>query len=306
MKAFNEFKEELNHKLKERGYNVREQKVNKINEELHSLIITEKDSKAKTTIEPTFYYDYLYELYEDKSIDEIADYIIDLRNSHKGTDLAFNVKEFRYFENIKDDIYCAFANKELNKELLKEIPYVDFCDLAIIFKVRVVDNNACITITNNCLNEWNVTIDDLVKCVFENKHKLESNNMLLDMQEFMYKLTKAEMDIKEIDNVEIDNDFSIEPCGIYVFSNNERLDGASMIYTHKECLKNLATERNCDLLILPSSRHEVLIHEISDITDFDYMRDMVQSINQDNVSDKDFLSDNIYIYNKENDTITIY
>ena len=53
-----------------------------------------------------------------------------------------------------------------------------------------------------------------------------------------------------------------------------------------------------DYVVLPSSRHEVIIVPLKQIDDnnFTYLKDMVYEINRKEVDAEDVLSDNIYIY----------
>ena len=60
------------------------------------------------------------------------------------------------------------------------------------------------------------------------------------------------------------------------------------------------------LTILPSSIHECLIINAEDEPkDIDELREMVKEVNETVVSDQDILSNNVYIYNRITDKITI-
>ena len=60
------------------------------------------------------------------------------------------------------------------------------------------------------------------------------------------------------------------------------------------------------LTILPSSIHECLIINAEDAPkDIDELREMVKEVNETVVSDQDILSNNVYIYNRTTDKITI-
>ncbi|GLC80989.1 DUF5688 family protein [Lacrimispora brassicae] len=61
--------------------------------------------------------------------------------------------------------------------------------------------------------------------------------------------------------------------------------------------KNFISE-NCDLIILPSSVHEVLLLPIDNDIDFREFQELVKYVNQAEVAVEDRLSDNVYLYNR--------
>ena len=86
-------------------------------------------------------------------------------------------------------------------------------------------------------------------------------------------------------------------------SGNKTL-GASQLYL-KDKIKEFADICECSLYILPSSIHElILIREDFAGICVEELKQMVQSVNATEVSDEDFLSDNLYFYNKETEEIS--
>ena len=53
------------------------------------------------------------------------------------------------------------------------------------------------------------------------------------------------------------------------------------------------------VLILPSSIHELILLPATDDTDTDYLSGMVKEINRTTVSEKDFLSDHVYLFDEQ-------
>ena len=84
---------------------------------------------------------------------------------------------------------------------------------------------------------------------------------------------------------------------MYVLSNVNKLNGAVYI-ADSDALAMVADELDDDYVVLPSSRHEVIIVPLSQISDDDYtyLKDMVYEINRKEVDAEDYLSDNIYKY----------
>lgn len=89
---------------------------------------------------------------------------------------------------------------------------------------------------------------------------------------------------------------------LYVLTNREKIFGASaMLYSEK--LKELADRFGCDLLILPSSVHEVLIVPDDRKREYDYYRWMVKEVNTTQVDPEEILSYNLYRYDRKKEEI---
>lgn len=85
---------------------------------------------------------------------------------------------------------------------------------------------------------------------------------------------------------------------LYVLTNRERIFGASaMLYSDK--VRKLAEELNTDLLILPSSVHEVLLLPDDKAQNYDFYRQMVSEVNRTQVDPEEVLSFNLYRYDRE-------
>ncbi len=96
--------------------------------------------------------------------------------------------------------------------------------------------------------------------------------------------------------------FTSYASGIYVLTNRKRIFGATcMLYSNK--MKEIADRYDCDLYILPSSIHEVILLPVRYSCDEDYIRNMIAEINRTQVDLEDRLSDSLYYYDRMNDEI---
>ena len=90
----------------------------------------------------------------------------------------------------------------------------------------------------------------------------------------------------------------------YVFTNENGVNGASVIlYDH--VLEDAAEKMDSDLILLPSSIHEWLTISANTTMGYDEISEMVHSVNSDVLEPEELLSDNIYIYSRENKEIHI-
>ena len=89
---------------------------------------------------------------------------------------------------------------------------------------------------------------------------------------------------------------------LYVLTNKDKMYGASaLLYSGQ--LKILAEKLQSDLLILPSSVHEVLLLEDDREQDYAFYREMVREVNGSQVEPDEVLSENIYRYDRVKESI---
>ena len=92
---------------------------------------------------------------------------------------------------------------------------------------------------------------------------------------------------------------------MYIMTNKQNYYGAvNMLY--QDVLKIVAEKLNANLYILPSSVHEVLIVPESSNTSAEELYQMVCKVNRTEVSVDDFLTDNVYYYNREKNTLNAF
>lgn len=82
-----------------------------------------------------------------------------------------------------------------------------------------------------------------------------------------------------------------------VVTNKEKVNGAVAI-CDKELLSNIAREYNSNLVILPSSIHECIIH-IDNNPNMETYSNMVREVNETQVEPEEVLSNHAYFFNKE-------
>lgn len=91
---------------------------------------------------------------------------------------------------------------------------------------------------------------------------------------------------------------------LYVLTNQRVSHGADGIL-RKDLLKEFSKLARGNFYILPSSVHETLLLGDGPNIKAEDLRDMVQSINRDEVSQEEWLSDNVYYYDTEKGELEI-
>ena len=138
-------------------------------------------------------------------------------------------------------------------------------------------------IHNNHLDMWGQPAEEVYR-VAERNMRQRMPDLLLPMQ----KLLEEMMGIKEEGPEQL----------LYVLTNRNKIFGASaMLYSEK--MKLLADRLRADLLILPSSVHEVLLLPDDRNREYDFYRQMVKEVNTTQVDPEEILSFNLYRYDRE-------
>lgn len=280
------------------GYKVFSHPVKKNNSmELTGVIVEGENCNTS----PAIYMDDFYKDYrKNVSIDEIAETVYGIFCQSRFTQ-SVDLSDFTVYEKAAEKIAFKLINYEKNRELLKEIPYKAFYNLAIVFYYLVQEppfcGNASILIKNVHLKTWGVSQEELWVKAMANTPiifpaQIEAiEDVIADMLEICMKKDY----VKQADSEE-------GAIPMYVLSNKQKLQGAScMLYPG--ILKQFAMEKNSDLYILPSSIHEVILLAASAEKDKEALLEMVSDINRTQVEASEVLADAVYYYRRTSDRI---
>lgn len=205
---------------------------------------------------------------------------------------------FKDFEKVRGRIFHKLVNFEANTELLEDIPYTRYLDFAIIYCIYYKDDeigSGSILIHNSHLEAWGCTTQDLARLAEENTPRIfplaisTMGNVLRECLGDMEDLPPDEEDI---------------PAPMYIMTNEAKTNGAITIL-YPNALKNLADRIHSDVVILPSSVHEVILLPLQRDHNVKELRDAVYEINRRELDREDFLSDNVYLYRRDTGSIEI-
>ena len=209
----------------------------------------------------------------------------------------FDASQFTDFERAKKRIIMTLVNKEYNEDLLKKVPYIDVTDdLVVIFKYNVMNRPgqaANIVIRKEHAEGWGVSPETLYSIA-------EINTAQLFPPEV----------IKLASYVSEELGRPVEDAGYYILTNKQKLSGATTL-VYPLLMKQLCSVYKCKkLLILPNSVNELLIYPVADEEEnLDWMiKESLNMVNEVNATldPKDFLSDGVYVYDRQQDYFTAY
>lgn len=261
---------------------------------LRGITLMQDDSN----ISPTIYLNPYYDAYEngDTTLGTVIDEVIDTYERNK-INRSIDMKFFLNYETVRSRIIFKLINTEKNRELLRDVPYIPFHDLSIVFQCLVSEErfgNASILIHNVHLQLWKINARELYECALENTPLLQGYE-LADMNTVLEEM-KA---LGGIDDEEIEDMQQEVP--MYVLSNKSRINGASCIL-YKDILKDFAMVVDKDLYVLPSSIHEVILLPSDGTQESEQLKEMVREINQSQVEKEEVLSDSVYYYRRSDDS----
>lgn len=249
--------------------------------------------KDEGSVTPIIYLEDLYHDFQNgQTVPEIAETAIHILTQYENPKLDFDAADFACFEKQKNCIGIRLINTERNRDMLTNVPHIDFLDLSIIF-ICIVKNErkeivGSITIQNDFLDEWGVTTNELYELAKENM-KRELPSITMSLSELLG------IDMPENNLIMISN-------------NNKNFGAAAILYD--DTLERLAKQCDSDLFILPSSIHECLALPVCSADDINdtaaTIKGTIEDVNKTMVSEKEFLSDNLYFYSKDKNTLKIF
>lgn len=210
---------------------------------------------------------------------------------------ALSVEDFLY-ENIKDKIFVAICNADLNREELANAPHELKEDLALRYYIRYEcsDNEVgTIRIRNEHLKLWNISPEELKKQAWK--------NMKCVLKPTLQTLKQIAMGSLRIPN----EDMRSYADEVYVLTSEKQTCGAAYLFDDF-VMRSIATILDDDLLILPSSVDEVLlVRRNSDEggISVSHLKEIVEEVNRSCVEPEEFLSDEVYLYEKGTHQLSI-
>lgn len=257
--------------------------------------------KRDCNISPTLYLEPYYTEYKaGTTMANICREIMDTyeKNSVK---CDFDITLVTDFNKVKDNVCFKVINAEKNKGLLATTPHKLLLDLAVVFYIEVMQDktgNGTILVQNHFVDMWDgVDTDTLYKLALANTQR-KYRGRICSMFTVMQEILDEEYATEFFDMVCEDS------VPMYVATNVQKLFGATVVL-YDGLLRTFAEQIGGDFFILPSSTHEVLFIPATDDMDATFLKQMVHEVNATEVSEQEFLSNNVYRYSIDIDRMVI-
>ncbi len=241
---------------------------------------------------PTIYMENYYVEYTNGAdISEIGDKLLEVYSENE-LSVNFDMTFFDDFEQIKDRLYIKLINRDKNKEFLKEAPYEEFLDLAIVPYVRIYDRrigNGVIMVRNEHLRLWKRDAATVLETARKNTHDHDGFNI--------------RHIIEVLDNAGsgITPDINEKDFPMYVATNQKMTNGAAVL-TMNDKLKEYASVLGGDYYIIPSSVHELILIA-KETGRCGIINEMIREVNATSLGPDDILSDHAYMYSTKDEVL---
>lgn len=200
---------------------------------------------------------------------------------------------FQDMEILKPEMVVpTFLNREKHEEELKQIPYYEFGDLAIVLQIvfqSIAGVNLNLKVTDELINDWNVEFDKLYRQAIDNPRNKKS--VLLK-------------NLFEISGVAAEQMEGLPP--VYAITNAGVYWGAAAIL-YRDKMQELAELLGDKMVLLPLSVHEfIAIPQFRmDEEGIKYFTKVLADSNEieQEFGENSFLSNHLYTYDRAKDEI---
>jgi hypothetical protein len=203
-------------------------------------------------------------------------------------------------------VVLKLVNKGKNLDMLKNIPYVDFLDMAVTFRkiISLSDEGMMSTlVTYDDMRDMNMDLEMMYKNALENTKRIfpvvKGNVCDIIKSVYLDACKRGEYNVEQL--LDMTEAYAPEEQ-LYVLTNTRGLNGATSIL-YDGVLKECAEMVQDDVYFMPSSIHEFMFIKAGAGFDGEYLKEIVTTANQEVVSSVEYLSGNIYRYNRTEDSI---
>lgn len=188
------------------------------------------------------------------------------------------------YGQIKPKIFYRIISIKYNEDVLQRCPHIRFFDTAITFRwLFHQDSNGISSalIEYKHLEYWEIGEEELIRAAVFNTPRL-------------FPLKRCRI----LDVLRQWVDLGGPNLPLYVMTNTMGINGAATLF-YPGALKAFADEIAGDFYILPSSIHEILLIGTKEVKFPQDLYEMVREANQTVVSKSEFLSDQVFYYDRE-------
>ena len=298
--TYNEFQTNLvSHlnKFTSPGVSVRIQLIRKNNAVDKIGLVLHDENEPNEMVSPIVYPDQLYEAYQSGTpMEELTELAWKVLHVPLPPEIGFKILEDKDY--ILGHAVLRLVGKQMNEERLKDAFFREFLDFAITIGILVRDGRdsyGMVMLTREAFESLEMNEAELLQKAADNSAAF-FGDQLLDMNRMLH---------MPGENAEIDPEhLKKKDHAQYILTNRKHYYGAgAMLYTDK--LRKLAVNLDRNLLILPSSIHEIVVIPESGMEDISYLQSLVRNVNQGEMCREEILTDSVYRYSLEKNSIEL-
>lgn len=238
---------------------------------------------------PSIYLDTLYEscIEEEHKLDYYVDTVIQMRKDYEPDNIIKeSVRKLLDWNSIKEVVYPILVSQEENDQFLANYVHTPFLDLAVVYEVRVSEDEngiASSMVSYSMLNVYGISRAEL-----HHQALLNMRNDGYEMDDLLHQLFG-----KFMDGSDEGKDVSLEAGKMYVLSNRGKRYGAACLLYEDFLIEKLG---NTTAFIIPLSVHETLFVPVIDGMTADAFNQMIFQVNEAEVRACERLSNHCYLW----------
>ena len=206
-----------------------------------------------------------------------------------------------YTDDIRERLFVEVYNAGKLEEKLKGVLHECREDLVLVYRLSGYDEHSkrdCDLVTEEQMERWGVDAETLKRDAWANT-MAKRPPIMIDLQDASYLCFQEN---------HLENDNSV-PLGVSplldMFVITNRMDDHGAIYMFDdETMQKIANKMGGNLIIMPSSVHESIVYSEEHGMDIRKAKDLVNSVNQTKLREEEFLSGEIYRYDKDKHTLS--
>lgn len=260
--------------------------VNKNNETLPCYVLNRERSHVGITIYPR---DYFGKWENGVSMDELLFEV-------KHNILTQKIPEFDFYSLDRDGaeshLVSCVVGYDKNKEWLKTTPHMRIEDMAVYARWEIRDD-ASFVVNDDVLGRIKMTKEEMLEMAQKNR---KQTAFFRPMEDVLFHLVEPEEMYQTFNGTFDHENIVASPYGLYVLGSSKPTHGAA-VAMDSDVLKAVQKCLEDEFYLLPSSIHEALIVPKSTWEHgVDALKDMVRSVNAEDVPLQDQLTDSVYIF----------
>ena len=278
--------------------------VKKSGGESYDALMIRKAGEERYSVIPALNLTEAYKKYQNgQSVEQICEDLADVRMNVPIPE-GLEKDMFMNFDKVKGKIYPRLVNSETSKDYLITRPHTEVEDLSMVYAVRINENStgfAEAVIDYDLAKMWGVDVEDLHEAAMSNMEAHEP--VFVGLEQAMF----GEFPGPDESTFDLDSISDDCPLPLYMLTNKQKTKGAVMALCAK--FMDQITAKFGDVYVLPSSVDEVLIMPKSAVADHEMdlqdLARMVQQVNIEAVRPEDRLSDNVYEYDSQTQSLKL-
>lgn len=258
-------------------------------------LCSSKNADSTCSISPSIYMEEYYAQYDGHNMDELFSSVMTVIDKAM-RDMPTTVDKISDFATMQNKIFFTVVNASKNADLLNTVPHILWNDLAIVFRCMVYKqerNLQSFVIHNELAKSWKMSASKLMSVARENTSKLFPWKVTSMANLFGGVLSGAETTkYHNLDDVD-END----AVPMYVATTGDGVNGAHVLL-YPDVLAAFGEKCKKNFYIFPSSIHELIFVPEEKNSDVEQYHNIVSEVNSTQVLPDEFLSDNVYYYDR--------